>query len=162
VYIHLVPHIVNVNPLMLHHMRGLQIKHRLVPILMEEGPKSLVGALFLMSVVAWPVMESDEIHWILLAVVDFFTVGVNYWGPDLQALKRVRRLGSATTRRGVLRGGLLSERGGSCSLGKLLWVSRGSPARARATDLLALIGTPLMTFASHSLQEGEWNNGKKR
>jgi hypothetical protein len=120
VYNLLVPHIVNVNPLMFHHMRGFWIKHRLVPILMEEGPKSLVGALFLMRVVAWTIIESDEVHWILLAVVDLFTVGVNYQGPDLQALKLVRRLGSATTRRDVHGGGLLSERGGSCPLSKLL------------------------------------------
>jgi hypothetical protein len=48
---------------MLHHRRGLWIKHRPVSILMEEGPKSLIGALFLMRVVAWPITESDEVHW---------------------------------------------------------------------------------------------------
>jgi hypothetical protein len=155
VYILLVPHIVNVNPLMLHYWSGLQIKHRHVPILMKECPKSLVGALFLVRVVAWPISESDKVHRILLAVVDFFPVGVNCRGPDLQALKLIGRLGSATTRRGVLGGGLLSERGMSCPIGKLLRMSGGSPARARATGLLALLGTPLMTFVSHSLQERE-------
>jgi hypothetical protein len=90
---------------------------------MKESPKSLVSALFLVRVVAWPITESDKVHHILLVVVDLFLVGVNYQGPDLQALKLVRRLGSATTR-----GGLLSERGGSCPLGKLLRMSDGSPA----------------------------------
>jgi hypothetical protein len=120
VHILLVPHIVNVNPLLFHHKRGLRINHRLVPIQMEEGPKSPVGALFLMRVVAWHVTESDEVHWILLVVVDLIMVDVNCWGADLQALKLVGRLRSATTRRGVLGGGLLSERGESCPLGKLL------------------------------------------
>jgi hypothetical protein len=36
-----------------------------------------------------------------------FPVGVNYQGPDLQALKLIRRLRSATMRGRVLGGGLL-------------------------------------------------------
>jgi hypothetical protein len=55
--------------------------------------------------------------------------------------------------RRILRGGLLPEGAGSCPLGKLLWVSSGCPARARATGLLALLGTPLLSFMSHCLQE---------
>jgi hypothetical protein len=98
-------------------------------------------------------VESNQIHWILLAVIHNFLVGENYRGPDLQALKLIGRLRSVTTRRGVLRRGLLLERGGSYPLGKLLQVSGGSPARARATGLLALLGMSLMTFASHCLRE---------
>jgi hypothetical protein len=156
VYILLVPHVVNVNPLMLHHWRGLQIKHKLVPILIKESLKSLISAPFLVGVVACPVVESDKVQRILLAIVDFVPVGVNSRGPDLQALKLVGRLRSATARRGVLDGGLLSERDGSCPFGKLLRMSGRSLARARATSLLALLRMPLMTFASHSLQEREW------
>jgi hypothetical protein len=155
VHILLVPHIVNVNPLMLNYRRGLRIKHRLVSIMMKESPKPLFGALFLVRVVAWHVAESDKVHQILLAVVDLFMIGENCRGPDLQALKLVGRLGSATTRRGVLGGGLLSERGGSFPLGKLLQMSDGSPARARATSLLALLGTLLVTFTRHSFHERE-------
>jgi hypothetical protein len=83
VHILLVPHIVNVNPLMLHHWRGLWIKHTLAPILMKESSKSLVGALFLVRDVAWHVMESDKVHQILLTIVDFFPIDVNYRGSDL-------------------------------------------------------------------------------
>jgi hypothetical protein len=68
---------------------------------------------------------------------------------DLQALKLIGRLRSATTRRRVLGGGLLSERDGSCPLGKLLWVSGGSPAGARSIGLLAVLGATFLTFASH-------------
>jgi hypothetical protein len=74
-------------------------------------------------------------------------------GPDLQALKFVGKLGSATTRKGILDGGLLSESARSCSLGKLLWVSGGTLARARATSLLVLLGAPLLSFTSYCLQE---------
>jgi hypothetical protein len=74
---------------------------------------------------------------------------VNDRGPELQALKLVGRLGSATTRRGILGGGLLSERAGSYPLGKLLRVCGGSLTRARPTDLLAVLGTMFLTFVSH-------------
>jgi hypothetical protein len=65
---------------------------------------------------------------------------------DLQALKII---GSATTRRRVLGGGLLSERDASCPVGKLLLVSSGSPAGARPTGLLAVLGVMFLTFTSH-------------
>jgi hypothetical protein len=68
---------------------------------------------------------------------------------DLQALKLVERLRSATTERRVLWGGLLSERDVSCPLGKLLRVSGGSPTRARPTGLLAVLEATFLTFASH-------------
>jgi hypothetical protein len=67
---------------------------------------------------------------------------------DLQALKLIGRLRSATTRR-VLEGGLLLERDGSCPLGKLFQVSGGSPAGSRPTGLLAVLGAMFLTFASH-------------
>jgi hypothetical protein len=94
-------------------------------------------------------LESDDIPQILLVVVSFFPVDVIVWGMDLQALKLVGRLRSATTRRRVLGGGLLSERDGSCPLGKLLRVSGGSPAGARSTGLLAVLGATFLTFTNH-------------
>jgi hypothetical protein len=95
----------------------------------------------------------DEVHWVLLAVVHHLSVGASDRGPDLQALKLIGRLRSATTRREILRGGLLSERAGSFPLGKILRVSGGSLARAKAIGLLALLGTSLLSFMSHCLQE---------
>jgi hypothetical protein len=72
---------------------------------------------------------------------------------DLQALKLVRRLGSATTRRRALGGGLLLQRDRSCPLGKLLHMIGGSPTGARPIGLLAVLGATFLTFASHCLQE---------
>jgi hypothetical protein len=83
-------------------------------------------------------------------------------GINLQALKLIGRLGTATTRRRILRGGLLSERARSCPLGKLLWVSSGSLAQARATGLLALLGMPLLSFTSHCLQERMENKSENK
>jgi hypothetical protein len=59
-------------------------------------------------------------------------------------------------------GGLLSESAGSCPLGKLRWVSGGTLARARATNLLALLGTPHSTFTSHCLQERIENRSENK
>jgi hypothetical protein len=153
VHIFLVPLVINVNPMMFHNGRCLPIEHGVLPILMKEDPKPLICAPLLAMVVAWLVSESDNIPRILLIVVNLFLVDVIDQGPDLQALRLLGGVRSATMRRRVLGGGLLSERDGSCPLGKLLRVSSGSPAGARATDLLALLETPLMTFASHRLQE---------
>jgi hypothetical protein len=100
----LVAHILNVNPLMLDHWNSLRIKHRVVLVLVKENPKSLIRAPLLAIAVAWPISEGDNVPQILLVVVDLFPVGVNYWGLDLQALKLVRRLRSATTRRDRPRG----------------------------------------------------------
>jgi hypothetical protein len=138
---------------MLDHGRGLRVEHSLVPVLMKEGLEPFISSSLLGEVVAGLVTEGDEVHWALLAVVHHLPVCVRDQRPDLQALKLVRRLGCATTRRRILRGELLSERAGSCPLGKLLRVSFGSPARAKATGLLALLGTPLLSFTSHCLQE---------
>jgi hypothetical protein len=74
---------------------------------------------------------------------------VNDWRIDLQALQLIQRLGTTTTRRRILRGGLLSKSVGSCPLGKLLLVCDGSPAQARLTGLLAVLGVTFLTFASH-------------
>jgi hypothetical protein len=68
---------------------------------------------------------------------------------DLQVLQLIGRLGSATMRRGILGGGLLLERAGSCPLAKLLRVCGGSPAQARPIRLLAMLGATFLTFARH-------------
>jgi hypothetical protein len=98
------------------------------PGLMKEGPEPLISSSLLGEVVAGLVAEGDVVDWVLLAVVHHLLVGVSDRVPDLQALNLVRRLGSATTRRGILGGRLLSERARSYPLGKLLRVTFGSPA----------------------------------
>jgi hypothetical protein len=40
----LVPHILNIHILLLDHWRCLQIKHSPIPVLIKEGPESLIGA----------------------------------------------------------------------------------------------------------------------
>jgi hypothetical protein len=132
------------HKLMLDHGRGLRVEHSPVLVLMKEGPEPLIGPSLLGEIAVGLIAEVDEIHWVLLAVVHHLLVGVSDRGPDLQTLKLIGRLRSATTRRGILGGGLLSVRAGSCPLSKLLRVSGGSPARARATSLLALLGMPLL------------------
>jgi hypothetical protein len=158
-HILLVPHIVNVNPLIFHHGRWLPVEHGVVPILMKEGPKSLIRAPLLAVVVAWHVPESDNVPWILFIVVDLFPVGVDFRGADLQALKLVGGAGSATTRRRVLRGGLLSKTAGSRALGNLLVLGRGNLG-GRATDFLTVLGATLL-ITSHSLQEKEETSKRK-
>jgi hypothetical protein len=129
-----------------------------VPILMKEGPKSLIRAPLLAVVVAWHVPESDNVPWTLFVVVDLFPVGVDFRGDDLQALKLVGGAGSATTRR-VLRGGLLSKTAGSRALGNLLVLGRGNLG-GRATDFLTVLGVMLL-ITSHSLQEKEETSKRK-
>jgi hypothetical protein len=51
-----------------------------VPILMKEGPKSLICAPLFAVVVAWPVPESYNVPWILFVVVDLFPIGVDFRG----------------------------------------------------------------------------------
>jgi hypothetical protein len=68
---------------------------------------------------------------------------------DLQALQLIRILRTTTIRRGILKGGLLSESAGSCPLGKLLWVCGGSLARGRPTKLLVVLGATFVSFTSH-------------
>jgi hypothetical protein len=65
-------------------------------------------------------------------------------------------------RRGILEGGLLLERAGSCPLGKLLRVSSESPSRARATGLLAFPTMPLLSFTNHFLQERIENRSQNK
>jgi hypothetical protein len=43
----LLPHVVKMNPLHRNDMLGLPVEHSVVPILLKEGPKMLVGASFL-------------------------------------------------------------------------------------------------------------------
>jgi hypothetical protein len=162
VHILLVPHVIYMHKLMLDHGRGLWVKHSPVPVLMKEGLEPLISPSLLEEVVAGLIMEADEVHWVIIVVVHHLPVDVSDRGPDLQALKLVGRLESVTMRRGILGGGLLSERARSCPLGKLLWVSSGSPSRARDTGLSALLGTPLLSFASHFLQEGIENRSENK
>jgi hypothetical protein len=121
-------HVVQVNPLHWDNMPCLPIEHCVVPILMKEGPKTLVGAPFLRRVVAIFLPESDNVPWINLVVVDLFPVGVFYQGPYLQTLKLFGRVGSGTTWWGVLGSGVLTKADGPFPLGKLLGVSNGSLA----------------------------------
>jgi hypothetical protein len=44
VHVLLVPHVLNINILLLDHWRRFWIKHSPVPILMKESPKSFIGA----------------------------------------------------------------------------------------------------------------------
>jgi hypothetical protein len=150
VHILLVPHVIYMHKLMLDHRRGLRVDHSPVPVLMIEGPKSLISPSLLGEGVAGLVAEGEEVHWVLLLVVYHLPVRVNDREPILEALKLV---GSATTRRGILGGGLLLGRVRSCPLGKHLRVSGGGPAQARATSLLALLRMLLLSFISDRLQE---------
>jgi hypothetical protein len=127
---------------------------------MKEGWKSVIRAPLLAVVAAWPVPESDYIPRILLIVVNLFLIYVRDQGPNLQALKLLRGVGSATTRRRVFGGGLLSERDGSWSLCKLYVLHCGSSG-GRATDVLIVLGVTFLTLMSHSLQK-EWNTYRNR
>jgi hypothetical protein len=128
VHILLAPHVVNMDPLMFDHWSSLWVNHSLVPILMKEGPESLISAPLLRRVVVGPVVESDQVHWVLLGVIHNFSVGVSDREPDLQALKLFRRLRSATMRRGILGRGVLLITTGSSSLSELLVLGGGSTA----------------------------------
>jgi hypothetical protein len=44
VHITLVPHMIKVNPLMLHQWRRLPVEHIVAPILVKEGPEPLIRA----------------------------------------------------------------------------------------------------------------------
>jgi hypothetical protein len=79
-------------------------KYSPIPILMKEGPESLISALLLEQVVASIVAEMHHIQGILLAVVHNLSCGVNLWRIHLEAL---RLIGSTTTRWRDLGGGLL-------------------------------------------------------
>jgi hypothetical protein len=116
------------NPLSRDHWLAFVVENRDVPILMKECPEPLIGDPFFGWAIAWHVPESDKVPWIHLIVVDNFSVGVNYRGPQLEALNLIRGFGSATTRRGILERGLLMERVGPPPLGELLGHGCGSTA----------------------------------
>jgi hypothetical protein len=158
----LVPHVIYMHKLMLDHGRSLRVEHSPVPVLMKVSLEPLISPSLLVEVVAWLVAEGDKVHWVLFAIVHHLPVGVSDREPEIQALKLVGRLVSATMRRRILMGGLLSKRARSCPLSKLLRVSSGSPARARAIGLLALLGTPLLSFMSYCLQEGIENRSENK
>jgi hypothetical protein len=90
---------------------------------------------------------------VLFVVIHHFPVGVGYRGPDLQALELLQRVESATTRRGIFVRGLLTESAGMSTLGECLGLSGGTPAGARASGLLTILGASLMPFMSHDLQK---------
>jgi hypothetical protein len=117
VHILLVLDVVNVHPPMLHHWSSRWIQHILIPILMEESPKPLICAPLLVRVVAWPVPEGDDVSQILCVLNDHFLDCVSFRDLNLQALKLLGRVRSATTRRGILERGLSGH--GPFSLGKL-------------------------------------------
>jgi hypothetical protein len=120
----------------------------------KEGPKPLIGAPFLGLVVTSFITECDDVPWIHFVVIDYFPVGVSYRGPDLQTLILLGRVGSATTRRGILRRGFLTESDGSLMLSERLGLRGGSPAW-RVTGLLTVLGATRMPFMSHDLQKEE-------
>jgi hypothetical protein len=64
-----------------------------VPILMKEGPKSLIRAPLLAVVVAWHVPESDNVPWTLFVVVDLFPVGVDFRGVIFKHSSSLGELG---------------------------------------------------------------------
>jgi hypothetical protein len=68
---------------------------------------------------------------------------------NLQALHLVGRLRTTTTRKRILKGGLILESTRPCPLGKLLRVCGGSLARARPTGLLVVLGVTFVTFTAH-------------
>jgi hypothetical protein len=73
----LVPHILNIHLLVLDHWRCLRIKHNPIPVLMKEGPESLINAPLLDQVVASLAAEMHHIQGILLVVVHNLSRGVN-------------------------------------------------------------------------------------
>jgi hypothetical protein len=73
----LVPHVLNIHILLLDHRRWLRIKHNSIPVLMKEGPESLISAPLLDQVVASLVAEIHHIQGILLVVVHNLSRGVN-------------------------------------------------------------------------------------
>jgi hypothetical protein len=56
-------------------------------------------------------------------------------------------------RRGILGRGLLTESARMTMLGECLGLSEGTLAGARASDLLTVLGAPLMPFERHYLQK---------
>jgi hypothetical protein len=76
-------HIVKVNPLHWDNWPGLPIEYSVIPILLEECPKTLISAPFLGRVLASFLTERDNVPWINLVVVDHFPVGVSYRGSHL-------------------------------------------------------------------------------
>jgi hypothetical protein len=108
-------------------------------------------------------MERDDVPWNQFVVVDHFPVGVSYQGPYLQTLILVG-CRSGTTRKGVLGRGLLTESAGPLPLGELLGMSWGSPAWARGTNCLMVVGALFMSFTHHDLQKEskrrEWDHDR--
>jgi hypothetical protein len=141
-------HVVHMYPLHRDSWLSLPVEHRVVPVLLKESLEMLVGAPFFGRAITCFLTKRDYGPWIHLVVVDHFLVGVSYRGPRLQTLKLVGRV-----RSGTMRWGVLPKAAGPSTLGKLLGLSSGSPARTRGTAYLTVLGAPFMTFTCHDLQE---------
>jgi hypothetical protein len=114
---------------------------------MNEGPESLISALLLDQVVASLVVKMHHVQGILLTIVHNLSRGVNLQRIHLEA---PHLIGSTTTRRRDLGGGLLLVTAGSWSLGKLLSLGRGTTRGS--TDILMMLQATLIT-TSHCVQE---------
>jgi hypothetical protein len=154
VHVVLVPHILNINILLLEHWRSFRIKHSSIPILVKEGPESLISAPLLGQVVARLVAEMHHIHGILLAIVHDLQCGIDLRTIHLEALHFI---GRTTTRWRDLWGGLFLVVAGLWSLGKLLGLGRG--ATRESTDILTMLRMMLITM-SYCLQEGITNTSE--
>jgi hypothetical protein len=91
----LVPHILNIHILLLDHWRWLRINHTLIPVLMKEGPESLISAPLLDQLVASLAAEMHHIQGIQLVVIHNLLWDVNLWRMHLEALCLI---GTTTTR----------------------------------------------------------------
>jgi hypothetical protein len=61
----------------------LHEKHNVIPILLKESPKPLIGAPFFGLVVARDLTQCHDALGIDLVVVDDHMVGVDFWNPHL-------------------------------------------------------------------------------
>jgi hypothetical protein len=76
-HILLVLHVIYMHKLMLDHERGPRVEHSPVLVLIKESREPLISPSLLGEVVAGLVAESDEVHWVLLAIVHHLPVGVS-------------------------------------------------------------------------------------
>jgi hypothetical protein len=107
---------------------GLSVKHSVIPILMEESPKTLIRALFLGLGVAGNLAQLHYHGGLKLVVVHHCSVCVNIWRPHLQGHILIGSGRSGSMSGGVLGSGVLMKTTRSWPLCKLLGLSSGSPA----------------------------------
>jgi hypothetical protein len=70
-----------VYPLHQDNCPSLPVEHSVVLVLLKESSEMLISAPFLGRVVAYFLMECDNVPWIKLVVVDHSSVGVSFQGP---------------------------------------------------------------------------------